>query len=259
VRGPGDITSTNYLERTSRHRLFGVGVAIVTDNADPDKLYRVKIRYPWLDNGGSSGGEQSYWARIATIGAGKDRGIYFLPEVNDEVLVAFEHGDMQHPFIIGALWNKDQTNYEDHSSGANDRRTFKSRSGHFLEFEDGALKVTLKTQGGHILEMDDNSKTITMKTSGGDYLKMVDASKITLMTQGDMLIDVANTLDIKATTINVKSSADTNFTSGANWNCNASSNWIVQAGSNAGIQAGGQGAFIAGATLTLQGSIVNIN
>jgi hypothetical protein len=102
-----DLTNKNFIDRVGRHKVFGVAVAVVTDNKDPDKLYRVKVRYPWLDNGAKSGGEPSYWARISTIGAGKDRGIYFLPEVEDEVLVAFEHGDMNRPFIVGALWNKD--------------------------------------------------------------------------------------------------------------------------------------------------------
>jgi uncharacterized protein involved in type VI secretion and phage assembly len=255
VPNPRDITTANYLDRTSRHKVHGVTVAIVTDNNDPEKFYRVKVRYPWLSNGGQEGGEQTYWARIATVGAGKDRGIFFLPEVEDEVLVAFEHGDIQHPYVIGALWNKSAAVYENNDAwgGANNKRTFKSRSGHFLEFDDtgGGEKITLKTQGGHILEMDDASKTCLLKTSGGDYAKMEDASKITLMTQGDMLIDVANTLTIKATDIDMKSSASTKTTAGSTWDGKAGSAFTLKAGSTGNVESG--------ATMTIKGSIVNIN
>lgn len=246
-----DLTNKNFIDRAGRHKVFGVAVAVVTDNKDPDKLYRVKVRYPWLDNGAKTGGEQSYWARISTIGAGKDRGIYFLPEVEDEVLVAFEHGDMNRPFIVGALWNKDQKNYEDHDSGKNDRRTFKSRLGHFLEFEDGAKKVTLKTAGGHILCMDDAAKTIEMKTSGGDFCKMEDSSKITLKTGGDMLLDAAATMTLKCATLKTDSSGASTIKAGSTLD--------MKAGSAFTLKGGATGLVKSGAALTIKGSVVNIN
>src|SRR2546426_9457473 len=81
-------------------KLYGVVAGIVTNNEDPDGLGRVKIRFPWL-----SEDNESWWARIAAPMAGKERGAYFLPEVDDEVLVAFEHGDVNFPYVLGALWN----------------------------------------------------------------------------------------------------------------------------------------------------------
>ena len=75
-------------------------VAIVTNNNDPEGNYRVKLNYPWLDENIESG-----WARVATFDAGNLRGGLFPPEVNDEVLVAFEHGDFRRPFVVGRLWN----------------------------------------------------------------------------------------------------------------------------------------------------------
>jgi uncharacterized protein involved in type VI secretion and phage assembly len=77
-----------------------LAIGIVTDNSDPEKLARVKIKYPTL------GGEvESGWARIVWGAAGKERGVVALPEVNDEVVVGFEHGDVRRPFILGALFN----------------------------------------------------------------------------------------------------------------------------------------------------------
>ena len=81
-------------------RIYGVVVGVVTNNQDPEELGRVKVKFPWL-----SDADESDWARIATPMAGNEKGIYFLPEVDDEVLVVFEHGDLRFPYIIGALWN----------------------------------------------------------------------------------------------------------------------------------------------------------
>jgi uncharacterized protein involved in type VI secretion and phage assembly len=77
-----------------------VYVAIVTNNNAEDDYGQVKVKYPWMDDS-----QESFWARIAGPGGGKQRGLYFLPEVDDEVLVAFEQGDFNHPYIIGGLYN----------------------------------------------------------------------------------------------------------------------------------------------------------
>jgi len=119
---PSDPTS-----KDRRAKLFGFVPAIVTNNKDPDGWYRVRVRFPWLSNGGESGGEETAWCRMATFGAGEDRGGYFLPEVGDEVLVAFEHGDIRRPFVIGSMWNSDATPPYDNKNGENNIRAFKSR------------------------------------------------------------------------------------------------------------------------------------
>jgi len=82
----------------------GVQVAVVTQNDDPDKLGRVRVKYPEL-------GEETegWWARIIGPGAGRDRGLLMTPLVGDEVLVAFEHGDVRRPLVLGALWNGQDT------------------------------------------------------------------------------------------------------------------------------------------------------
>ncbi len=89
------------VEAESRNsRINGVVIGIVTNNNDPQGMGRVRVRFPWRGDD-----DESYWARVATMMAGKDRGTFFLPEVDDEVLVAFDHGDINHPYVIGALWN----------------------------------------------------------------------------------------------------------------------------------------------------------
>jgi uncharacterized protein involved in type VI secretion and phage assembly len=122
-----------YPEGQAAHdgRVFGVVVGVVTNNQDPDKLGRVKVRFPWL-----SQDDESYWARIAVLMAGNNRGAWFLPEVDDEVLVAFEHGDVRMPYVLGALWNGVDAPPRDNSDGKNNQRVIRSRSGHELVFND---------------------------------------------------------------------------------------------------------------------------
>ena len=83
----------------------GVMVGIVTNIVDDDGQYRVKVRFPTLPNGGAQGGEDSTWCRIVSYMAGKDRGVFWLPEVEDEVLVCFLNGDFNQPVVLGGLWN----------------------------------------------------------------------------------------------------------------------------------------------------------
>src|SRR5262249_40976203 len=88
-------------------RWYGVMVALVVDIKDPDNQGRVKVTLPWsIDAGGV---RYEAWARLATMLGGNNRGSWFIPDVDDEVLVAFEHGDVRRPYVIGGLWNgKDQ-------------------------------------------------------------------------------------------------------------------------------------------------------
>src|SRR5205085_2988322 len=118
--------------------ISGVVVGVVTNNQDdPDGLGRVKVKFPWLSND-----EESFWARVAVPMAGKERGFYFLPEVEDEVLVAFEHGDPRFPYVLGSLWNG-QDKPPEKNDGKNNVRVIKSRSGHVIRLndEDGKEKI----------------------------------------------------------------------------------------------------------------------
>ena len=105
-------------------KLSGVAVGIVTNNQDPQQLGRVKVRFPWLP-----GEDESFWAMIAVLMAGHERGTYFLPEVDDQVLVAFEHGDIRRPYVLGALWHRAAPPPETNADGKNNKRLIRSRSG----------------------------------------------------------------------------------------------------------------------------------
>lgn len=114
---------TDILEQKKRSdsRIYGVVVGIVTNNKDTEKLGRVKVKIPRL-----SGEDESNWARVTSFMAGKERGAFFLPEVDDEVLVAFEYGDINMPYVIGSLWNGKDVPPENNSDGKNNIRVIRS-------------------------------------------------------------------------------------------------------------------------------------
>ncbi len=167
-------------------RYPGVVTALVKNLNDPAGLGRIELQFPWL-----SDSVRSSWAPVAAPLAGKDRGAFFMPEIDDEALVAFEHGDVNHPLIIGFLWNGVDTPPET----TNQNRIIKTPGGHQLRFEDtdGAKKVILKSNGGHQIEIDDAAETVTIKTnSGNQFVVLNDANKSVTVRGGGRLIEMAN-------------------------------------------------------------------
>ena len=162
----------------------GVTIGIVTDNNDTEQKYgHVKVKLPYLGKDGSGQEIESTWARLATIGAGNQRGVMFMPEVNDEVLVAFEHGDIRRPYVIGSLWNgTDAPPLDVADRDTKDKRIIVSRTGHKLTFFDGQepnkSNVSIVLGDGttklHLgkdkVELISNDKSIEIKHSKGSIL-----------------------------------------------------------------------------------------
>jgi len=138
-------------------------IGIVTDNKDPSKLGRVKLKVPIL-----SADDTTWWAPIIMLGAGKNRGWFFIPEKGDEVLVMFEHGDLQRPIVIGALWNgKDKAS--DKNPGGVPRRSIKSRQGSLIVFDDenGKIEISDGAKKGKIT-FDAAANKIIIEALEGD-------------------------------------------------------------------------------------------
>lgn len=168
----------------------GVVVGIVTNNNDPEQLGRVKVKFPWLDDG-----QESHWARLAAPGAGNERGLLLLPEVEDEVLVAFEQGDVGRPYIIGGLWNgKDAPPAEAVLSGKVQTRVLKTRTGHVIELQDdgsgGNGFITLKTKDGHTITASDSDRKVTIVSKGGNEIVISDTERsISINSNGSIKLE----------------------------------------------------------------------
>jgi uncharacterized protein involved in type VI secretion and phage assembly len=246
--------------REDRNKIFGVVVGIVTNNKDPDGKYRVKVRFPWLPNGGASNSEESAWCRIATFMAGGGRGAFFLPEVDDEVLIAFEHGDIARPYVVGALWNGTDKPTYDNKGGKNNVRGFTSRSGHVMEFcddkENKKEKITIKSSSGArivVSDEDQKEKTEIYDAKEDNYVLIdVHNKKITIETKtGDMLLKCKETFTVEAKNIKMKSDECTTLEVGKNYDMKAQSNMTLKASGTGDIESSG--------AMTIKGSKVNIN
>lgn len=170
----------------------GVAVAIVTNNKDDAHQGRVRLTYPWKPK------QESDWARIATPMAGPSRGLYLLPEVGDEVLVAFDRGDLRRPYVLGALWNGKEPPPARNSDGANRLRVLRTKHGHELRFDDGEKHaVELSTKGGRKLVLDD------------DKIELTDASgnRLTIDSSGALTIKSNQSIKLESAQIEIAASA----------------------------------------------------
>lgn len=144
-------------------RMLGAVKAIVTNIADPEGLGRVKLRFPWL-----SDSLESNWAQVAAPVAGPNRGLFLMPEVDDQVLVVFENGDINHPFVVGGLWNKTDKAPVAIADGKNNLRVWKSKSGHCITLDDtdGSEKIVICDKSGNSQIILDSSGAVTIKAGG---------------------------------------------------------------------------------------------
>jgi phage protein D len=194
VEGPRPDLISYLVGGDDKQRWGGVYPALVTNNKnDTDDFGYVKLKYPWLDDT-----VESNWARIVVPGGGAQRGIYFMPEVNDEVLVAFEHGDFDHPYVIGGLYNGQDAPAaalsDVVSSGKVKTRVIKTRTGHTVTFvdEDGGEEyIDIKDAKGNTeLKFDTANKKITLTCQ--DQIEINAQGNISLTSQtGDIKISAA--------------------------------------------------------------------
>lgn len=174
---------------------YGVLPAVVVSIKDPQGMGRIKIALPSIPDTGSE--KYECWARQATLFAGKDRGSWFLPDKDDEVLVAFEQGDPRRPYILGGLWNgKDSPPASADSETKTNKKILKSRNGVKITLDDtqGQEKLILETPAGQSITLKDGPGAIEIKDSNGNSVKL-EASGIT--------VEAAAKVTVKAATVAV--------------------------------------------------------
>jgi uncharacterized protein involved in type VI secretion and phage assembly len=183
-------------------RFYGVYPAQVTDLADPDAQGRVRVRLPWSPDGGGAAWEA--WARLATLFAGADRGSWFIPDIDDEVLIAFAGGDPRHPFVLGGLWNgSDAPPEEMDGGGENNLKTLRSRNGVVVRMDDsqGTESLLLETPGGQSVTLKDGPGAIEIVDSNGNSVKL-EAAGITVESSAKVTVS-ASTVEVSASLVTV--------------------------------------------------------
>ena len=217
-------------DSTADARWYGAYPAIVADNNDPDNQGRVKIALPWAPD--AMAGRYETWARLATMMAGNDRGTFFVPNKDDEVLVIFQGGDPSFPFVIGSLWNgKDSPPVS--ASVQNERRMIRSPGGITITLDDrkgqevftvelpGQRKLTLSNGGGSFQVKDDLGNSLQMTSQG---VKITAGAKFEIVcskaviTASDLTVNAGKTTFtgmVKAETVEATSFIGQSYTNGA--------------------------------------------
>jgi len=183
-------------------RWYGAFPALVTDIVDPEGLGRVKIALPWSPD--TAGARYETWARLATFMAGNNRGSWFIPDVDDEVLIVFEGGDPRRPYVIGSLWNgKDSPPESMDGAGKNFKKVLRSRNGVKLTMDDtdGREQFILETPGGQKLTLKDGPGAVEIVDSNGNSVKL-ETSGITVTASAKVTIN-ASTVEVSAGMVTV--------------------------------------------------------
>ena len=183
-------------------RWYGVYPALVSDVKDPDGQGRVKVTLPWSPDTGD--GQYEAWARVATLMGGNNRGTWFVPDVNDEVLVLFEGGDPRRPYVIGGLWNGSDSPPESmDGAGNNYKKVIRSRNGVrvTLDDQDGQEKLILETPGGQKITMKDGPGAVQIEDSNGNSVKL-ETSGITVTASAKVTVN-ASMVEVSAGMVKV--------------------------------------------------------
>lgn len=172
-RHPIDLIADERITAGLGGRWYGVYPALVSDVKDPDGQGRVKVTLPWSPD--ASNGRYEAWARLATLMGGNNRGSWFIPDRNDEVLVVFEAGDPRRPYVVGGLWNgADAPPASMDGAGRNDRKVLRSRNGVTITLDDtqGQESLILQTPGGQTITLKDGPGSIVITDSNHNAVKL---------------------------------------------------------------------------------------
>lgn len=181
--------------------LQGAHLARVVSIADPQSLNRVQVRLLAYD--AESGQDAPLWARVVAPFAGDKRGVFFMPDVDDEVLVVFAGGDARHPLVVGGLWNGRAASPAALGSDGNRYKRIRSKNGITVTLDDqrGKETLTLETPGGQRLTLKDGPGSVTLEDANGNTVKL-EAAGISIDAQAKVTVHGA-TVTVNATSVNV--------------------------------------------------------
>ena len=223
----------------NRTRWSGVVPAIVTNTDDPRNWGRVKVKFPWM-----SEEDESDWARVISVGAGVQAGLFAMPAVNDEVIVSFVQGDFSQPLVLGGVWNGSNAIPDDGrgaSKGEKPKvRLWRSLTGHQIAMHDDKQnKVELKTAKGHKLTIDDANQKITIMSKSGLEITLNDnGNEISVSSKGKVVIKAASELQIESDgNLNLKANGNIQVEAMGNLQLKGTGNASLQSAAKVGLSA----------------------
>jgi uncharacterized protein involved in type VI secretion and phage assembly len=253
--GPRDSASIVELlgggsERVDPFGRLGLTIGIVTNNKDPDGLGRVRVKFPAL-----SDAEESWWARVVTPGGGSQAGLILMPQIDDEVLVGFEHGDLRRPYVLGGLWGPSARPPLHHDA--------------FLA-QNKVVEWGLKTMNGSTLSIRSGSQPAdkhykialpdgTTHYMGSDKTEIVAINKSIELKSGQASILITDRGDIQIKGINIKLQATQGITvDGLTIAEKASTTYKAEGGASIQLKGGASAALEATGITQVKGSLVKI-
>jgi phage protein D len=216
----------------TRPTIPGIVTATVSSVKDPEQKGRVQLSFPWLDDTYVSG-----WARVLQIGSGSGWGNIFMPEVNSEVLVGFERGNIDQPYVIGGLYNGQDTiapnsdsSLVDDGTGAINQRLIQSRTKHLILFNDDVSKqkqgITIKTAAGQLLQFNDGASPATITITGNGDIKISTQGNVTITATQNLSLEGQQQLSLKSKQIQI--SADSQLQVSSSGTAQISANGTMQ-------------------------------
>jgi uncharacterized protein involved in type VI secretion and phage assembly len=230
-----------------RPGINGLQIATVKQiDQDPDGQTRVLVEAQMINPSGDG-----IWARFATPYATKNAGIFFVPEIGDEVVLGFLNDDPSFPIILGSLYNSDAHSPPYAADAANTNKAIVSKSQVKISIDDTKKILQFETPGGHIITMSDDSTSITITDSNKNQIKM-SSSGIDISSCKDLNISAANNISIQAKAGSFSMQAATSMSQKAlSISANADSELTLQGSASGKLESSG--------ILTVQGSLVMIN
>lgn len=220
-------------------RWQGLVPAIVTNTDDPRNWGRVKVKFPWM-----SDADESDWARVICAGAGPTAGIFIMPEVNDEVMVAFVHGEFGQPVVLGGLWNGQAEIPGDGRSAAKGEkpkvRLWRSLIGHQIAIHDDKKnKVELTTAKGHKVTLDDAEQKIAIVSKSGLEISLNDnGNEITVSSKGKVVIKATSEMQIESGgNLTIKANGNVQVDAMGNLQLKGTANASLQSAAKVGLSA----------------------
>lgn len=233
--------------------MYGVTTATVTNIDDPDKKGRIKVK---LHNRDSAENETDF-IRVSTIMSGKEWGAFFFPEVGDEVLVAFNNGDISKPYVIGSLWNQKKKSPVNIKDGKNDIRKIKTKSGHEIIFNDkeGEENIELITPKQLKMVLDDKKEKISIQDKSGKNIIEIDSKNGNIEIKGEKKVTINSgnskvEVNGSANSVKIESSSSLNI---------KSQQINIEAAAGMTIKSNGMLNISAGSAANIKGAIVKIN